>query len=171
MRKKPIVYFDNCALERLIDEGRSSKVLRQRAAMQVLMAIIDRGEMRFAASTWNLDEAREMSGEDRERKLPTVQRILAAASIRLDAAEGVDIANAMLQHEPRTPHRLRIRDALHLGIGVLRQVDYFITTDDRLRKWANARGRAMMLGRLRVLLPQELVGEIGHAARHEKEEE
>ena len=89
-------------------------IVRQRAAMQVVMAMITRGELQFAASTWNFDESEEKTGTAREMLLPRIHAMLQSAQVRLDAAEGIDIADALLQHDPRSPHcrrRLRSRSS------------------------------------------------------------
>lgn len=140
----PIIYLDNCALQRPLDNRDQFRVRIEADAITTVLAAIEAGEVAFATSAVLRAELSRV--RDRSRRV-FAERVLALAS-----------------HEAPTSEKMRSRfqvyldagikpfDALHLASAVALRADYFCTTDDRLLQKA----REVNTESTRVVTPLEL---------------
>ena len=145
----PLVYLDNCALQRPLDDRTQFRVRVEAEAVEAVLREVERGAAGLLSSDVLVAESTAAADATR--------RDFAAESLAL-AASWVRLTDAVEQRaRPYRSAGMRALDALHLASAVEGGADYFCTTDDRFLKKAKA---ANPLG-VRVVTPSELALALG----------
>ena len=139
-----LVYLDNCALQRPLDDRDQFRVRVEADAVTAVLAAIEAGDVELATSA----ALRAESSRTRNRsRRDFTERVLALASCDAPASKTMKSRIEAYQEAGIKPF-----DALHLASAVAVKADYFCTTDDRLlRKARRANTEAT-----RVVDPLEL---------------
>ncbi|GAB5536266.1 MAG: hypothetical protein Rubg2KO_25150 [Rubricoccaceae bacterium] len=145
----PLVYLDNCALQRPLDDRTQFRVLVEAEAIEAVLREIQKGTVELLNSDVLIAESRAAPD-------PT----------RCDfAAETLALASSTVQLTPNVEDRARpfrsagmkAVDALHLASAVEGGVDFFCTTDDRFFRKAEAANTSGV----RVVVPSDLAVALG----------
>jgi len=145
----PLVYFDNCALQRPLDDRAQFRVRVEAEAVETVISEIAQGRVALLSSDVLLAESGAAPNGTRQE--------FAALTLAL-AAHTVFLSSAV-EALARTYRNVGIKsiDAIHLASAVDGNADYFRTTDDRFRKRA-ARANTEAMS---VVTPQELAFALG----------
>ncbi len=145
----PLVYLDNCAIQRPLDDRTQLRVRIEAEAIEAVLREVERGGVGLLHSDVLLAESRAAIDPIRH---DFAAEILArcTASVRLtpqvEACAG-----------PFRDAGMKALDALHLASAVIGGADFLCTTDDRFL----ARARASDPARVRVVTPFELATALG----------
>lgn len=140
----PLVYLDNCALQRPLDDRRQFRVRVEADAVTAVLGAVEAGDVALATSA--ALRAESSRGGHRSRR-DFATRVLALAS--RDAPPSAQMQSLI---EAYRDAGIQPFDALHLASAVTMRADYFCTTDDRLIRKA----RTANTGSTRVVNPVEL---------------
>ena len=145
----PIVYLDNCALQRPLDDRTQFRTRIEAEAIESVIRAIEQGDVDLLNSDVLLAE----SGVTAD----LTRRDFAAETIAL-AKSRVRLTDELEQRaRPYRNAGMKALDALHLASAVEGGADYFCTTDDRFFKKADA---ANTFG-VRVVTPMDLAIALG----------
>ena len=140
-----LVYLDNCALQRPLDDRVQFRIRVEADAITAVLESVEAGRVELASSP--ALRAEVSRGRDRSRQEFAVRALALASQDAPTSAETEAIADEFGRAG------LRTLDALHLAFAVALRADFFCTTDDRLlrrARTANTRG-------VRVVDPLELL--------------
>ena len=140
----PLVYLDNCALQRPLDSREQFRVRAEADAITAVLTAVESGDVRLATSA--ALRAESSRAHNRSRR-DYAARVLALAS--RDASLTSDVQD---HYEQFREDGIKPFDALHLASAVSAEADYFCTTDDRLLR----RGQQANTRSTRVVAPLEL---------------
>ena len=140
----PLVYLDNCALQRPLDNRDQFRVRAEADAITAVLAAVETGLINLVTSA--ALRAESSQAQDRSRR-DFADRALALAS--RDVTVSADVRALFPTYEQAG---IKPFDALHLASAVSVDADYFCTTDDRLLR----RGREVNTRSTRVVAPLEL---------------
>ena len=144
----PLIYLDNCALQRPLDDRTQFRVRVEAEAITTVLQAIEAGEVELATSA----ALRAESSRARHRnRRDFAERVLALASRDAPAA-----ATMRTRIQTYQDAGLRPFDALHLASAVTMSADYFCTADDHLLR----RAREVNTETTRVVTPLELAQEL-----------
>lgn len=145
----PLVYFDNCALQRPLDDRIQFRVRVEAEAVESVLREIERGVVDLLSS--DVLVAESTAAPD-----PT-RRDFAAETLGL-AALAVPLTDAVTERA-RHYRDLGIKavDALHLASAVEGGADFFCTTDDRFFNKA----RTANTEAVRIVSPPDLAVALG----------
>ena len=139
-----LVYLDNCALQRPLDDRDQFRVRVEADAVTAILAAVEEGTVRLVTSV--ALRAESSRARNRSRR-DFASRVLQLATEDVPLSE--DARELQRQFEQAG---LKPFDALHLACAVAARADFFCTTDDRLFK----RGRETNTQATRVVTPLEL---------------
>ena len=143
-----LVYFDNCSLQRPLDDKSQLRVRLESEAVLAVLELCEAGEIRLGSSEVLLFEISRTP--DPLRRI-YAQEVLARASVHAETNEEVAKLARALQEQG-----IRPLDALHLASAVHSKADFFCTCDDKLLK----RARSVETTATRVVSPLELIQEM-----------
>ena len=123
-----LIYLDNCALQRPLDDRDQFRVRSEADAITAVLAAVEAGDVDLATSA----ALRAESSRGRHRsRLDFAARTLALASGDIGVTPEVQALAETYQQAGIQPF-----DALHLASAVELSAHYFCSTDDRLLKKA-----------------------------------
>ena len=140
----PLVYLDNCALQRPLDDRGQFRVRTESDAVTAILASVEAGDVDLATSAALRAEA---SRNPHRSRLDFAVRTLALAFNDIGTTPEVESLTKTYRAAGIQPF-----DALHLASAVELGADYFCSTDDRLLKKA----RTADTRTTRVVTPLEL---------------
>jgi predicted nucleic acid-binding protein len=142
------VYFENCSLQRPLDNKTQIRVAIEAEAISGLLALCQSGEIELATSEVLAFEISKCLVSD---------RVDWALEILSMAKEYVEL-NSRIDDRARSVEEGEIKplDALHLASAEEMGADYFCTCDDRLLR----RTKAITDLNSKVVSPLELIGEV-----------
>jgi predicted nucleic acid-binding protein len=139
------VYFDACSLQRPLDDRSQPRINLEAEAVLTILGLVERGRLELISS-----EALEFEVE----RIPDRERRASAEKILKLARETIHL-NDEIESDADNMVQLGIKplDALHLACASQGEVEYFCTSDDKLRK------KALRLKSLRIAVvsPLELM--------------
>jgi len=145
----PLIYLDNCAIQRPLDDRTQFRVRVEAEAVESIIREVERGTTELLSSDILLAES--SAATDRTRRDFADEVIsLSTASVQL-TTEIEDRARPFLSAG------IKALDALHLASAVAGKADYFSTTDDHFLKKAKL---ANTMG-VSVVTPAELAIALG----------
>ena len=145
----PLVYFDNCALQRPLDDRTQFRIRVEAEAVETVLREVERGNVTLLGSDVLVAESTVASDATR--------RDFAAETIAL-AGSRVRLTSVVEQRaRPYRSAGIKALDALHLASAVEGGADYFCTTDDRFFKKAKAANTSGVY----VVTPSELAIALG----------
>ena len=144
-----LVYLDNCALQRPLDDRTTFRVRAEAEAIETIIRGVERGVVRLLSS--DVLTAESSDAPDRTRR-DFAGEILALAYSVVHLTPSVEA-----QARPYREAGMKAFDALHLASAVAGGAEYFCTTDDRFFRKA----RAANPQTLRVVTPSELAIALG----------
>ena len=139
-----LVYLDNCALQRPLDDRDQFRVRAEADAVTAILAAVEEGTVRLATSAALRAESSRVQSRSRRE---FAEGVLALASHEAAASPGTSELVLTYQRAGIKPF-----DALHLALAVEAGATYFCTTDDRLLH----HGRRVDTRTTRVVTPSEL---------------
>lgn len=145
----PLVYLDNCALQRPLDDRNQFRVRVEADAVTAVISAVEDGRVRLATSAALRAEGSRSPHPGRRE---FAGRVLGLATADVGVKE--DVTTLMRTYEQAG---LAPFDALHLASAVSLGADFFCSTDDRLLRRAqraNTRGT-------RIVTPVELAVALG----------
>lgn len=145
----PLVYLDNCALQRPLDDRTQFRVRVEAEAIETIIREVERGAIDLLSSDVLVAESSATS--DRTRR-DFADEILALARSVVRLTPAVEA-----RAQPYRDTGMKALDALHLASAVESGADFFCTTDDRFFRKAAAANTL----NLRVVTPPELAIELG----------
>ena len=145
----PLVYLDNCALQRPLDDRSQFRVRMEAEAIEAVLRAVETGSVELLSSDVLVAEG---SASPDPTRRDFVGAALGVATSRVALSTDVE-RNAA----PFGADGMKAVDALHLASAVHGRADYFCTTDDRLLKKA----RAADTRPVRVVTPAELAITLG----------
>ena len=144
-----LVYLDNCALQRPLDDRVQFRVRVEAEAIESIVREIERGAVSLLSS--DVLVAESTAAPDPAR------RDFAAETLAL-ARDAIPLSDAV---ETRAGHYrdvgIKAVDALHLASAVEGRVDFFCTTDDRFY----SKARMANTNDVRVVTPADLAVAVG----------
>ncbi|WP_420457278.1 PIN domain-containing protein [Rubrivirga sp.] len=140
----PLVYLDNCALQRPLDDRDQFRVRAEADAVTAVLAAVETGAVSLATSAALRAESSRVQHRSRR---DFADRVLALASVDARRSADVEDLTAVYRQAGLKPF-----DALHLASAVGTGADYFCTTDDRLLRL----GRLANTRSTLVVTPPEL---------------
>jgi|SRR5690606_15894312 len=144
-----LVYLDNCALQRPLDDRTQFRVRIEAEAVEAVLREVERGAVDLLSSDVLVAESRGATDPTRQ-DFAAETAALAASSVRLTSA-------VEARARPFREAGMKALDALHLASAVEGNADYFCTTDDRFLKKAKAANTSSV----RVVTPSELALALG----------
>ncbi|MEM8557655.1 MAG: PIN domain-containing protein [Bacteroidota bacterium] len=126
----PLLYLDNCALQRPLDDRSQFRVRSEADAITATLDAIEAGDADLTTSTALRVEVGRIQNRTRR---DFISNALALASRNVRATPEVRALARSYRQAGMKP-----LDALHLASAVEGGADYFCTTDDRLLKKARA---------------------------------
>ena len=144
-----LVYLDNCALQRPLDDRLQFRVRVEAEAVEAVLREVERRAVRLLTSD-------VLSAEGAAAPDPT-RRDFALETLGL-AVSAVPLTDAVV-NRARTYRDAGVQsvDALHLASAVEGGADFFCTTDDRFLK----RARTANTAGVRVVTPPDLAVALG----------
>ena len=124
----PLVYLDNCALQRPLDDRTQFRVHTEADAVSAIIAAVEAGRLQLVTSV----PLRAESGAATD----TTRRDFAEEALAL--AEVDASLSDEVEEQARRFEELGMKplDALHVASAMAVEANYFCTTDDRLLKKA-----------------------------------
>ena len=142
----PLVYLDNCALQRPLDDRSQFRVRAEADAVTAVLAAVEKGAVDLITSAALRAEASRVRSQSR--------RDFADSALALASREAPSPSDVRGLAHTYQQAGIKPFDALHLALAVESGADYFCTTDDRLlRRGQNADTRST-----RVVTPPALAG-------------
>ena len=142
------IYFDNCSLQRPLDDKAQPRILLEAKAIGEISLLCESGDVTLVSSDV-LEIEVERTPQPQRRK--AIFKLLTFARDKIALSE--EIAHRAEEFETRG---IKAFDALHLALAEAGQIDYFCTCDDKFLKKARAQNDL----KLRVVSPLELAREI-----------
>lgn len=124
----PLIYFDNCALQRPLDDRIQLRVRLEAEAITAVLAAVEAGGVELATSAALRAEISRAAQRNR--------RDFAAGVLALATKEAPPSEDMKARIQTYRDAGLKPFDALHLASAVTMSADYFCTTDDRLLRKA-----------------------------------
>jgi len=140
----PLIYLDNCALQRPLDDRAQFRVRVEADAITAVLEAVEAGAVELLTSA--ALRAESSRGSHRGRR-DFVARTLALAARDARASPEIEALTHAYLAEGLKPF-----DALHLASAVVTGADYFCSTDDSLLR----RARRVNTRATRVVTPLEL---------------
>lgn len=140
----PIVYLDNCALQRPLDDRAQFRVRVEADAVTAILEAVEAGLIELATSA----VLRAESSQARQYE----RRDFAKRTLALATHEAPASGQFPGRIQTYTDAGLKPFDAIHLASAVAVRADYFCTTDDRLFRKA----QQVNTEHTRVVTPLEL---------------
>jgi predicted nucleic acid-binding protein len=142
------IYFDNCSLQRPLDDQTQPRIEQETKAVVAILAACETGDLTLISSEILLAEVAETF--DLERREMTLGV--------LDIAEETIVINRKIEERAREIEKFGIKamDALHLASAETGRAEYFCTCDDKLLKRARAKNDL----KTKAVSPIELFEEI-----------
>ena len=122
------IYLDNCVYNRPFDDQRQIRIFLEAQAKLHIQNLIINNNIFLACSYMSIFENNDNPHE--ERQLP-IKNFLDHASLFIDydKAEKVEAkAGAIMEYG------IKNKDAIHIACAIEAECDYFLTTDDDLKK-------------------------------------
>ena len=120
----PVVYLDNCALNRLTDDLGQLRVLAEAQAMTTIFTLIDSQQVRWVSSTVLVFEI--------SRNPDNYKRTFATALLPPPEEQFSPTLATTVRASELRMQGLSWMDASHLALAEQGGAEWFITTDDRL---------------------------------------
>jgi len=125
---KIIVYLDNCAFNRPFDDQRQIRIfLEAQAKLHIQSLIIDK-KLSLACSYMSLYENNDNPHEERHFSIANFL-YYSSIFVNYDKAEEV-----VVKADEIMKYQIKNKDAIHIACSILAGSNYFITTDDDLKK-------------------------------------
>ncbi len=145
----PLIYFDNCALQRPLDDRIQFRVRVEAEAVESVIREIERGGVRLLNSDVLVAES--------TAAVDPTRRDFAAETLSL-AEAAVSLTDPVTDRaQTYRDAGIKAVDALHLASAVEGGADFFCTTDDRFLRRASAANTADV----RVVTPSDLAVALG----------
>lgn len=148
------IYFDACCVNRLTDDQRQERVLREAEAIEKLIGLVTSESNVWVGSV--VLEAEISRNPDSERRADA-ETLVAFAKPVIKLDDGIVARARKLQSAGFSEF-----DALHIACAESAQADAFLTTDDRLLRRANRLPDQLAV---RVLNPVSFLEEVTNANR------
>jgi len=122
------IYFDNCCLQRPLDDQTQPRIERETEAIIAILSACEIGDLTLVSSEILLAELNDASDLERRETTLGVLKI----------ARETIVADAKIEKRAREIEKSGIKpiDALHLASAEAGQAEYFCTCDDKLLKRA-----------------------------------
>ncbi len=140
----PLVYLDNCALQRPLDDQTQFRVRVEAEAVEAILRAAEAGSLSLATSSALRVESSRCHNQSRR---DFAIRVLALATHDISTSQEVETLTRIYQQAGVKP-----LDALHLASAVAAKANFFCTADDRLLRKAVG----LNTGATRVVTPLEL---------------
>ena len=140
----PLIYLDNCALQRPLDDRDQFRVRAEADALTAVLAAVEAGTVNLASSA-------VLRAEVSRSPYPS-RRDFSEHVLALATADALPIHQMTSRIQLYEQHGLKPFDAIHLASAVSVGADFFCTTDDRLLR----RAREANTETTRVVTPLEL---------------
>ncbi len=142
------VYFDNCAIQRSLDDRSNYRNRIEAEAIIVLIEMAEQGELFMVSSDVLLFEL---------KNTPDLDRIAYGMKFLDLSKETFSLTKEIVDLARRFENNgIKSIDALHLAIADFNHIDYLCTCDDRFLKKA----AEIKHNNTRVILPTKLIEEI-----------
>ena len=122
------IYLDVCCLNRPFDDQTQNRVRLEAEAVLLILARTQAGDWRWISSEVVIDEIEQTP--DPKRRERVRQLIVHANQSHILTDNDIDRANALVNLG------FGSMDALHLACAESSQSDFFLTTDDKLKRRA-----------------------------------
>ncbi len=143
-----LVYFDNCAIQRPMDDKTDFRIRVEAEAMLSLLELTENGYLKIVSSVALLYELNKTPDPER---IEYGMHVLALSKKTLPLTKSVVDTAKLFEKKNIKPI-----DALHLAFSVLNEIDYLCTCDDRFLRRANEIKKI----KTKVILPTDLIREI-----------
>ncbi len=143
-----LVYFDNCAIQRPIDDKTDFRVRVEAEAMLSLLELTENGYVEIVSSVALLYEL---------NKTPDPERIEYGMHVLSLSKKTLPLTKSVVD-KAKLFEKMNIKpiDALHLAFSVLNEIDYLCTCDDRFIRRAKEIKKVIT----KAILPTDLIREI-----------
>jgi predicted nucleic acid-binding protein len=142
------VYFDNCSIQRPMDDKSNFRIRVEAEAMIVLIEMIENGTLQMVSSDVLVFEIKKTPDPER------VEFSLNFLELSMSKLKLTDQSIKMAKDYEK--QGIKPIDALHLAVAAENNIDYLCTCDDRFLRRAN-KIRSIVT---KVLLPTDLVREV-----------
>ena len=143
-----LVYFDNCAIQRPMDDRTDFRIRIETEAMLGLFELIENGYLKLISSVALLYELGNTPDPER---IEYGMHVLSLSKKTLPLTQ--DVVDKAKFFEKKN---IKPIDALHLAFSVLNEIDYLCTCDDRFLRRANEIKKIST----KVILPTDLIRKI-----------
>lgn len=142
------IYLDNCSLQRPLDDQTQVRIVRETAAIIIILSFCEAGILTLVSSEVLQFEIGEIPDSERREMSSEILKI----------ARETIVVNAEIEKRAAEFEKSGIKsfDALHLAGAEAGKIDFFCTCDDKLLKKAKARKDL----KLKAVSPVELLEEI-----------
>jgi len=144
-----LIYLDVCCFNRPFDDQTQERVRLESEAVLLILGCCQRGEWQLMGSEAIALEINQTHDSERRSQL---QALAALATLQVTVDESIQIRAGLLVQQ-----RLRTFDALHLACAEANGATVFLTTDDRLVRWA---GRQSDMLQVKVANPANWLLEV-----------
>ena len=123
-----LLYLDVCCFNRPFDDQTQERVRLESEAVLLILGRCQRGEWQLVGSEAVALEINQTRDSGRKSKLLALANL---ATLHVMVDESVEARASFLVHQG-----LKTFDALHIACAEAGQANAFVTTDDRLIRWA-----------------------------------
>jgi predicted nucleic acid-binding protein len=142
------VYFDNCAIQRPMDDRSNFRIRIEAEAMIALMELVENDELRMVSSVVLDFEI---------NNTPDPERVEFGVNFTRLSKSNLKLTNEVINRaKVFENYGVKPIDALHLSLAVVNEIEYLCTCDDRFLRRANE----IINIATKVILPTDLVKEI-----------
>ena len=124
------IYFDNCCLQRPLDDQTQPRIRVETEAMFSLLAAVQAGDLSLLGSEALDYEVSRIPDEARQTE---VLAVLSLAFERLEVSDAVEMVALSFEQQG-----VPAMDAIHLALASAAKADFFCTCDDKLLRKAQA---------------------------------
>jgi predicted nucleic acid-binding protein len=142
------IYFDNCSIQRPLDDKSNLRIRVEAEAMIVLLEMIENGKLQMVSSDVLVFEI---------MKTPDPERVEFGLNFLALGKTNLKLTDYCVKRA-KDYEKLGIKaiDALHLAVAEDNNIDYLCTCDDRFLKRAN---EIKSIG-TKIILPTDLIREV-----------
>ena len=124
------IYFDNCCLQRPLDDQTQPRIRVETEAVFSLLAAVQAGDLSLLGSEALDYEVSRIPDEARQTE---VLALLSLAVERLEVSDAVEMLALSFEQQG-----VPAMDAIHLALASAAKADFFCTCDDKLLRKAQA---------------------------------
>lgn len=124
------IYFDNCCLQRPLDDQTQPRIRVETEAVFSLLAAVQAGDLSLLGSEALDYEVSRIPDEARQTE---VLAVLSLAVERLEVSDAVEMLALSFEQQG-----VPAMDAIHLALASAAKADFFCTCDDKLLRKAQA---------------------------------